>query len=168
MNPEIRTARLELDNYECQLSKLFGIAHLSGKLCSEDLEVHHKTYEHELVTDLITVCIRCHNILTDAIRRERYSQRRQDGNRDIDFQDSRDDTIVDAQRAISRPVKQVDTGQQGNQCQEEENRCRLSGNGTSGVVRQSLLREQRTLHSSLRIRGHVDRARGSSEKTEEG
>ena len=45
MNAKANRARLELDNHECQLSKLFGIAELSGKPCSEDLEVHHITYE---------------------------------------------------------------------------------------------------------------------------
>jgi len=75
LNGKIRKARLELDRRECQLSKLFGIAELSGQPCSGDLEVHHKTYErygHEAIEDVITVCTRCHDVLTDAIRKERY------------------------------------------------------------------------------------------------
>jgi len=78
MNGKTRKAVLERDGHECQLSKLFGITELSGKPCSEDLELHHITYErygHESTDDLIVVCARCHDILTDAIRRERYAIR---------------------------------------------------------------------------------------------
>ncbi len=76
MNNKIKEARLKKDNYECQLSKLFGITEISGSPCSDDLEQHHKTYVrcgHEDINDIITVCTRCHDILTDAIRRERYA-----------------------------------------------------------------------------------------------
>jgi len=79
MNGKTRKAVLERDGHECQLSKLFGITELSGKPCSEDLELHHITYERygrESISDLIVVCTRCHDILTDAIRRERYATRR--------------------------------------------------------------------------------------------
>jgi len=75
-NPDAREQCLLRDNYECQLSKLFGISRVSGKPCSERLEAHHidySQYGHEDAGDLITVCKRCHDILTDAIRRERYS-----------------------------------------------------------------------------------------------
>lgn len=74
----VREAVLERDEHQCQLSKLFGIAKLSGKPCSEDLDVHHisyKQYGHKSMDNLITVCTRCHDILTDAIRRERYTTR---------------------------------------------------------------------------------------------
>ena len=74
----MRQARLELDEYTCQLSKLFGIAHLSKQPCSNELEVHHVTYVragYERIDDLITVCSRCHPILTDGIRSARYKQR---------------------------------------------------------------------------------------------
>jgi len=76
LNKKAQQARLKLDNYECQLSRLFGIAALSGKPCSAELQIHHISYErcgHEPIGDLITVCTRCHDVLTDAIRRERYS-----------------------------------------------------------------------------------------------
>lgn len=75
LNKKLKEARLKKDNHECQLSKLFGIAKLSKKPCNEDLEQHHISYDnykHENIKDIITVCKRCHNILTDAIRRERY------------------------------------------------------------------------------------------------
>jgi len=63
------------DNYECQFSKKFGIANLTGVPCSEELEVHHKTYSKRLrLSDGITVCKRCHDLLTDLIRRERNSK----------------------------------------------------------------------------------------------
>jgi len=79
VDAKLRKAVLERDEYTCQLGSRFGIAELSGKPCSEDLEVHHISYErygHESVDDLISVCARCHYILTDAIRRERYATRR--------------------------------------------------------------------------------------------
>ena len=78
MNGEIRKAILERDNCECQLSKIFGIAHLSGVPCVEEMEVHHKTYDRygdEIGEDLITVCRRCHDFLTSYIRGLRYSRR---------------------------------------------------------------------------------------------
>ena len=73
---KVRRLRIKKDNGECQLSKLFGIAELSRVPCSEDLEMHHITYRRfgrENLNDVITVCTRCHDILTDAIRRERSS-----------------------------------------------------------------------------------------------
>jgi len=79
MDAKLRRAVLNRDGHECQLSKLFGITELSGKPCSEDLEVHHISYErfgHESKEDLIAVCARCHDILTSAIRQERYAARR--------------------------------------------------------------------------------------------
>jgi len=78
MDNLVRKAILERDNYECQLSKIFGIAELTGVPCVEELEVHHKTYERygeEIGEDLITVCRRCHDFLTSYIRGLRYSRR---------------------------------------------------------------------------------------------
>lgn len=78
MDVEIRKAVLERDDYECQLSKIFGIAHLTGVPCVREMEVHHKTYEragHERAEDLISVCRRCHDFLTSYIRGLRYSRR---------------------------------------------------------------------------------------------
>lgn len=42
---------------------------------SEDLEVHHRTYENfgnEKLEDLYTFCRQCHEIVTDALRRRKY------------------------------------------------------------------------------------------------
>ena len=47
-------------------------------LSSEDLEVHHKTYERlgdEALDDLITLCHECHEAITTVIRRRRYECR---------------------------------------------------------------------------------------------
>jgi len=66
------------DGFECQLSKKFGIAVLTGIPCSEELEVHHKNYPRNRrvrMYDGITVCKRCHDALTDLIRRNRNSGR---------------------------------------------------------------------------------------------
>jgi len=71
----LRQQVLERDNHECQFDKMFGISNLSGLPCAPDLELHHKTYErsgHEIPDDLITVCTRCHDIITSAVREARY------------------------------------------------------------------------------------------------
>lgn len=55
---------LKRDNKQCQTC-------LSG----EDLEVHHKSYEHlgnEPLEDLITLCKHCHEAITSSIRFRRY------------------------------------------------------------------------------------------------
>ena len=80
-NVKVRREALERDNHECQYSKLFGIAHLSGSPCSDKLEVHHITYKRygcEDVADLITVCSRCHDLITNNVRELRYGQRDHD------------------------------------------------------------------------------------------
>jgi len=76
MDDRIKRLRLQRDKSECQLSKLFGITELSKKPCTEDLELHHITYARygcERIEDVITVCVRCHDVLTNAIRKERYA-----------------------------------------------------------------------------------------------
>lgn len=78
VDPEARKQVLERDNYECQLGKLFGIGHLSGVPCTTELEAHHLTYERygaEIPEDLITVCSRCHDILTGYVRGLRFGLR---------------------------------------------------------------------------------------------
>ena len=68
-----RTARLALDGNRC-------------RLCDEDgtrygLEVHHRpssyrNIPHESVQDdLVTVCTRCHDAITNAVREDRYGRR---------------------------------------------------------------------------------------------
>ena len=156
MNQQKRKERLEIDNHECQLSKLFGIAHLSGKPCSEDLEVHHITYErsgHEEMGDLIVVCTRCHDILTDAIRRERYSTRRPPNRCDGDFglkapppkteekseevtvQDYGRCSVVDAQRETRRQCGRICNGNEGDQLKSQKDYSGLRKAGSVGVLR---------------------------------
>ena len=68
-----REARLVLDGHRC-------------RLCDEDgsryqLEVHHRPSSYPKIPnesvedDLITVCSRCHNAITDAVREDRYGRR---------------------------------------------------------------------------------------------
>lgn len=113
---------LERDNHECQLGRLFGIAEISGVPCSEDLQVHHITYKrhgYEVVEDGITVCVRCHDVLTDVIRSLRYSKDapttedvkdvkprlvEETKNGKAEIQDYWDNTVVDAQRQARRPL----------------------------------------------------------------
>ena len=154
-----RTACLERDDYECQLSKLFGIAHLSGKPCSKDLEVHHVTYKRygsERVEDLVTVCTRCHDILTDAIRRERYSTRLTPNRCDGDFglkapppdtevkreettvQDYRRCSTIDAQRETRRQCGRVCNGNERDQLEPQEDSSRLPKVGPTRILRGPL------------------------------
>jgi hypothetical protein len=67
-----RKARLALDDYRC-------------RMCDEDgtrfrLEVHHRPSSYRLIpnesiaNDLVTVCARCHELITAAIRSDRYGQ----------------------------------------------------------------------------------------------
>jgi len=77
---EIREKILKRDKYRCQLDRYFGISEISGVSCSKRLEVHHKTYKQangnkEHMKDGITVCLRCHEFLTNLIRGQRYSVR---------------------------------------------------------------------------------------------
>ena len=85
VNPEARKTVLERDRYRCQFDLIFGISHLSGVACSEELEVHHKTYERfgsEEVDDLISVCVRCHDVITSHVRALRFLSREQWHTRD--------------------------------------------------------------------------------------
>ena len=78
MKKEVRRAVIERDDHRCQLDKEYGISGLTGVPCSERLEVHHKTYERqgsERASDLITVCQRCHDVITSGIRAERAKAR---------------------------------------------------------------------------------------------
>lgn len=65
-----RQERLKLDNHRC-------------RFCDEDgtnahLEIHHRPSSYakipneSVINDLITVCVFCHNIITERIRRRRY------------------------------------------------------------------------------------------------
>ena len=78
VNQKTRDEVLERDNHTCQLGLLFGIARLSGAECTDRLEVHHKhydTYGSEITEDLITVCSRCHDIITGYVRGLRFGLR---------------------------------------------------------------------------------------------
>lgn len=58
---------LERDRNECQTC-----------LCTERLEVHHKTYKrlgNELSEDLIILCHWCHEAITNSIRERRYAKK---------------------------------------------------------------------------------------------
>jgi hypothetical protein len=134
-----RKSRLILDGYCC-------------RLCEEDgsrfqLEVHHKPSSYKKIpnesveNDLITLCSRCHNLITDAIREDRYGRRelgepipininiqaRQEinhvdpNNLQIDFERP----VVDAQRAIVRPAQQMDEIDETDYVQKAENGRRL-------------------------------------------
>lgn len=117
-----RKARLILDGNHC-------------RLCDEDgsrfqLEVHHRPSSYQKIPyesvedDLITLCSRCHNLTTDAIREDRYGRRepgepipistniqiRQEINHGMEPSNLQIDVerpVVDAQRATVRPAQQM-------------------------------------------------------------
>lgn len=105
------------DNYRCQTC-----------LSQEDLEVHHKTYEHlyeEPMKDLITLCKFCHEAITSSIRERRYAKRElnpadtarvtpipkdkgeSNGASDFEVQDYGRRTPDYAQRPARRPYEQM-------------------------------------------------------------
>lgn len=113
-----RAERLEIDNHQCQT-------------CLHDgslwrLEVHHKTYERigdeDVVRDLITLCVQCHDAVTNVIRFRRYDGKpvavcfvsddvtsRKDvryGMDDLDLQDHWRRPFDHAQRGSRKPVEQ--------------------------------------------------------------
>src|SRR3990167_6798173 len=113
-----RKKRLEIDGYRC-------------RLCSRsfDLEVHHNpdsypNIPHESVEDdLTTLCKRCHDLITSAIRADRYKSRNHTlvfvrknvltrkevhhGLASFDIQTDFIGSAVVPQRADGRPDKQV-------------------------------------------------------------
>ena len=75
-----RLLRLKVDRFKC-------------RTCSntEDLEVHHVSYQNlgnEDLEDLITLCKDCHNAITNVIRQRRYSSR------DIQFLDYQEKEVL--------------------------------------------------------------------------
>lgn len=155
--PGWREAILERDCYECQLSRQFGISQLTGVPCSEELQVHHKTYERygeELLEDGISICTRCHDIITDAVRRIRYAARNATPKRDknvqmvtpkpkeriedeeVEFHNLRRSSAADAQREIGGFTGPLQHQDERDHQQEEEDRRRSRGTSKVGVPRR--------------------------------
>lgn len=107
----------ERDGYQCRTCT-----------STQDLEVHHRTYErfrHEDLDDLITLCKACHDAITSSIRFRRYDSREirvydaerttptynnigdQNVKQNFEVQDSRRITPVNAQRTIGKSVEQI-------------------------------------------------------------
>ncbi len=67
-----RAARLVLDGYRCRLCDENGSRY--------PLEVHHRPLSYmnipneSIEDDLVTVCSRCHEFITNAIREDRYGR----------------------------------------------------------------------------------------------
>jgi hypothetical protein len=65
---EKRDMRLAIDGHRC----------VRCGVSDERLEVHHKTYERfgaEEIADLETLCVRCHDVETDRMRRISYGKK---------------------------------------------------------------------------------------------
>jgi len=140
---EIRKKILERDKYQCQLDKRFGISDISGVPCSKRLEIHHKTYKRtnnnkELIKDGITVCLRCHEFLTNLIRDQRYGKKeinipknlkqgipkiniKEKQNVKISMQNYRDYSPSYAQRRDGRSLRPFYSGDQKNLKEKDEN-----------------------------------------------
>lgn len=150
MNQERRKEVIKRDKNECQLSKLFGIAELSGVSCVAEKEVHHKTYERfneEKLDDLVIVCRRCHDFLTSYIRGLRYSIRNGDlklgdvttvssvvtqeriRNENLEFSDNGSSAANSAQRVIGRPIIRRDKVDLKDFAETTKDRGRLRRNG---------------------------------------
>lgn len=134
MNNQTRKRILKRDKYQCQLDRYFGISELSGSSCSEKLEVHHKTYKRvsgnkEFIKDGITVCLRCHEFLTNLIRDQRYGKKeiyipknlnqvipkikiKEKSIEKVSMQDYRDNSPNPTQGRISRPLRPFYSGNQ--------------------------------------------------------
>lgn len=62
-----RLLRLKIDKFQCRTCRN-----------TENLEVHHLSYEHlgdEPIEDLITLCKECHHAITSVIRARRYQNK---------------------------------------------------------------------------------------------
>ena len=118
-------------------------------LSTENLEVHHKTYErlfNEPDGDLITLCVICHEAITNSIRARRYDLREyhpQDVVRLLperieinhglpipDIQDFRCCAPDPPQRPTGRSAERVDETPQDYQRQTPEDRRRSYRAGT--------------------------------------
>jgi len=122
---KLRKEILERDNYQCQFDKIFGISEISGiNGCTGRLELHHRTYKRygkELPEDLITVCKKHHDILTNLIRGQYYIQKnytlkdvkqmipqfnlKEDTYEKVSMQDHRNNTPGNAQGRHGRPAR---------------------------------------------------------------
>jgi hypothetical protein len=134
---EKRNKRLILDNNHC-------------RLCDEDgtyyqLEVHHRPSSYKKIPnesiedDLITICSRCHDLITDAIRKDRNKnkkykepkplkskiEKREDNNHGLgnsDLQINIIGPIDNAQREDGRSIERIYESIKGNFVKKEENR----------------------------------------------
>ena len=125
-----RESVLERDQRTCQFGTLFGVPELTGVPCNPELEVHHKTYRrfgHEADEDGITVCSRCHELLTDAIRKERYRA-------NYDVEALLNYAIADAQRGLSRPLEPSSAEDEEDQWQTNEDRSGPPRARSAGVL----------------------------------
>jgi hypothetical protein len=138
-----RKARIAMDGNRC-------------RLCDEDgsryqLEVHHRPMSYARIPnesvedDLITVCSRCHNLVTSSIREDRYGKRELEPTietnyvhvrLEIDHGMDRDEVQIDwispadnAQRTACRPAQQVDEIAEADYFQEKENGRRSRRDG---------------------------------------
>ena len=138
---ETREIVLARDNHRCQFDVIFGLTEVSGvNRCGGHLELHHRTYERfdkELPEDLITVCKKHHDFITDMIRGQRYSVReyspkdieqktpkfkiRRHENAKISMQDYRDYSPNNAQGRNGRPFRPFYKRDQEDQQKEDEN-----------------------------------------------
>ena len=160
------TSIKERDGYKCQVKDvLVALALIIPSLesdweCTKEVQAHHKTYErygHELTEDGITVCIRCHVLLTTISRVFRFAQQQREltqqhidnerailrdlvkgfeNVRAIDCKPEGGDTPLDAQWLASFVHEQMDNGEEEIHEQARKDRCRSDQDLRVGILRR--------------------------------
>lgn len=105
---EARLRVLERDDYRCRTCDHDGSIHR--------LEVHHRHYRDggsPKDEDLITLCVACHDLITNKMRGERYSKKEltpEDGvckiavNVSVFVKTDSDTEVVDVQEVFNKPT----------------------------------------------------------------
>jgi len=142
MLKKVRDQVLERDNHECQFNKMFGASSISKVPCIDKLQLHHITYErygHEEPEDLITVCTRCHDVITGYVRELRHGRRnynfdetrqdkpelkqvkRKEYNEDIEFSNNGSRPTDPAQWQVSKSARRICPSDEGNYFESQKN-----------------------------------------------
>ena len=159
----------------------------------EDLECHHRTYVRkgkELLRDCYTLCVACHDVVTDHQRRQRFATRQLppvpevrdavvvavfgSAYKEVSFETNseipsdRRGAPLDAQWATGRPTESVGEGNQNHHGQAEENGGRPRGDRAPRMDGKPLSERWGTVHSSRRAQGDLAAGSHDAEEGSEG
>ena len=181
--------RKEMDNHQCQVRDLLReIAILLPSVevweCTEDLEVHHKQYPdqfgEEPLESLITVCSRCHEMLTIFERSFRFlhkAQRAADPRKEerdygnYEAPNPRSPSFEATQWDVGKSIEPVRKAVEGRHIQEEQNDRGLRTDRPYRVLGRSLPPARISLEKRPGIRGRHsggDAPEGPDRWSEEG